>query len=75
MAVIARCPEHGLHGERASCFVCGGPVEQVQMVEVRAVYDWLGALARQHGEEEVGRVLYDLRANFSRRFRRYPEAE
>ena len=30
---IARCPEHGLHGQRDSCFVCGGPVEQVPFVE------------------------------------------
>lgn len=29
---IARCPIHGLHGERTECFVCGGPVEQVPMV-------------------------------------------
>lgn len=29
---IARCPEHGLHGQRTECFVCGGPVEQVPMV-------------------------------------------
>jgi hypothetical protein len=29
---IARCSEHGLHGERQECFVCGGPVEQIQMV-------------------------------------------
>lgn len=28
---IAECPEHGLHGEREDCFVCGGPVEQVPM--------------------------------------------
>lgn len=34
---IARCPEHGLHGEREECFVCGGPVEQVEMVEVRSL--------------------------------------
>lgn len=33
--MIARCPEHGLHGERAQCFVCGGPVEQVPMVPAR----------------------------------------
>ncbi len=32
---IARCPEHGLHGERTDCFVCGGDVEQVRMVELR----------------------------------------
>lgn len=30
---IARCPEHGLHGARDECFECGGPVEQVEMVE------------------------------------------
>lgn len=33
---FARCPEHGLHGERTHCFVCGGPVEQVPMVSLRA---------------------------------------
>jgi hypothetical protein len=32
--LIARCPEHGLHGERDSCFVCDGPVEQVPMVPI-----------------------------------------
>lgn len=31
---VARCPEHGLHGCRDTCFECGGPVEQVPMVEV-----------------------------------------
>lgn len=31
---IARCPVHGLHGERHECFVCGGDVEQVPMVPV-----------------------------------------
>lgn len=29
---IARCPDHGLHGARPECFICGGPVEQVAMV-------------------------------------------
>jgi hypothetical protein len=29
---IARCPEHGLQGERQGCFICGGPVEPVAMV-------------------------------------------
>ena len=29
--LIACCPEHGLHGERTECFVCGGEVEQVAM--------------------------------------------
>lgn len=30
--LIARCPEHGLHGERTECFVCAGPVEQIEVV-------------------------------------------
>jgi hypothetical protein len=42
---IARCPEHGLHGERKECFVCGGAVEQVAMVP--AFYrDWWEDAAR-----------------------------
>jgi hypothetical protein len=32
--LIARCPKHGLHGERTECYVCGGPVEQVAMAEL-----------------------------------------
>lgn len=35
VALVARCPEHGLHGQRADCHACGGPVEQVPMVEFR----------------------------------------
>ena len=37
---IARCPVHGLHGERQECFVCGGPVEQVPMRPVRTSRWW-----------------------------------
>jgi hypothetical protein len=29
---IACCPDHGLHGSRERCFVCGGDVEQIPMV-------------------------------------------
>lgn len=32
VVLIARCPKHGLHGCRDTCFECGGPVEQVPMV-------------------------------------------
>lgn len=32
---VARCPQHGLHGCRDTCFECDGPVEQVPMVEVK----------------------------------------
>lgn len=31
---IACCADHGLHGERTDCFACGGPVEQIPMVQV-----------------------------------------
>lgn len=34
---IARCHEHGLHGERTECFVCGGPVDQIDVVAVRTL--------------------------------------
>lgn len=60
---IARCAEHGLHGERHECFVCGGEVEQVAMIAAdyfsRDELDWLeeaasraamGALSRTHGD-------------------------
>lgn len=32
--MIARCAQHGLHGERVTCFECGHGVEQVPMVPV-----------------------------------------
>lgn len=34
---IAKCAEHGLHGERSECYVCGGEVEQVAMVPLAEV--------------------------------------
>lgn len=37
---FARCEEHGLHGRRDNCFVCGGPVEQVAMVPLRNTTSW-----------------------------------
>lgn len=43
---IARCPEHGLHGERIACFVCDGQVEQVEMVPVVAYLALRAALAQ-----------------------------
>jgi hypothetical protein len=33
-ARISRCAEHGLHGARPECFVCGEPVERVLMLAV-----------------------------------------
>ncbi len=43
---IARCPTHGLHGERTTCFVCQSPVEQEAMVPLAAVEPLLAALTR-----------------------------
>jgi hypothetical protein len=36
-AEVAWCPEHGLHGQRTTCHVCDGPVEQVTMMPAREV--------------------------------------
>lgn len=47
---IARCPEHGLHGCRDTCFECGGPVEQVAMVEVGRTFPRYRAVAVDRGE-------------------------
>ena len=48
--LIARCPEHGLHGERQECFVCGGPVEQVPMVAL-SEHDALLLSLKGEGED------------------------
>lgn len=32
VAYIAKCAEHGLHGERDECFVCGEPCAQIGYV-------------------------------------------
>ena len=52
---IARCEEHGLHGERDECFVCGGGVEQVPMVPLNdlmaRVADLQGDAKREFDDE------------------------
>lgn len=35
---VARCPVHGIHGQRTECFECGGEVEQLEVVP-KADYD------------------------------------
>lgn len=52
-ALIARCPQHGLHGEREVCFECGGPVEQVPMIPAEPVEAFLEVYDRAF-EEGVG---------------------
>lgn len=37
VVTIARCAEHGLHGDRRECFVCGGDVDRVPMIPVEAI--------------------------------------
>jgi hypothetical protein len=61
---IARCPEHGLHGERDECFVCGGPVEQVPMVpaDLDAATDRvLALLVRAYGARESAETRQQAR--------------
>lgn len=43
-AGIAYCPEHGLHGDRAECFVCGLPVQQITMVPLMLLEQFLSAV-------------------------------
>lgn len=65
---IARCPEHGLHGERTECFICGGPVEQVAMVPVvpaaiaadRRLCDHGGLCGRYRGERDAAQARHDV---------------
>lgn len=44
VVTVARCPEHGLHGERDDCFVCGGEVEQVALLSAERVRGEVDAL-------------------------------
>jgi hypothetical protein len=44
---IARCPKHGLHGQRSTCYACGDHVEQVPMVPVADVRDWVAEMRDQ----------------------------
>ena len=56
-ALIARCPQHGLHGEREECFVCGGAVEQVRMIAADELVDLLeGIKANAEAEHKAGTV-------------------
>ena len=61
---IARCPEHGLHGERTECFVCGRPVEQVPMVEKAPVEAERERLSSTVGElkRRLRSIQGDIRA-------------
>lgn len=72
---IARCPEHGLHGERDECFVCGGPVEKVAMFPVGAEH---GAEGLVHEAESILRAsaafdrsarIYEVLSELGRRLR------
>ncbi len=67
-AHIAWCPDHGLHGERTACFVCGGPVAQLPMIpaecaltgnEARLLLALLSASSQP--EDETLRALTESR--------------
>ena len=60
---VAYCPEHGLHGERDTCFVCGEPVQQVPMTEAAPLLDLLEACLPYIGEGEAASVRSALRAH------------
>jgi hypothetical protein len=70
---IARCPEHGLHGERPECFVCGGAVEQVPMVPaseitrlkglLRDAIDLASLYAPDGADQELDRLCAGLLAD------------
>lgn len=64
VVLIARCPEHGLHGQRDTCFECGGPVEQVAMVPAATTSDPRplgGDIAGPGGPHDRGQVILDTR--------------
>lgn len=60
---IARCPEHGLHGQRIECHVCGGPVEQVPMVPAAAVIELLLVIGATRVHHDFGRFDIQVDAN------------
>lgn len=47
VAYIAKCAEHGLHGERDECFVCGKPAEHVGFVRADLFLQIRGRLDRR----------------------------
>lgn len=59
---VAHCPEHGLHGQRTSCFECSGRVDRVPLVhrdaliELEAIKQELGGWAAL-GNEMAHEVL------------------
>lgn len=50
VAYIANCPEHGLHGERDDCFVCGKEVQHTVFVRSSVYLDVRGRLERERDE-------------------------
>lgn len=60
--LVTRCPKHGLHGERSECFVCGGPVEQVAMVDAREAAAALEAAERDRDSWGLIIAALEIRA-------------
>lgn len=64
VVLIACCPQHGLHGQRDECFVCGGPVEQIAMVPAETTDDPRhagGNMSGPGGPYEQASVILDTR--------------
>lgn len=53
---IAYCSEHGLHGQRDTCFECGAPAQQIPMVQASRL---AGAQARATTLEKELRGVLD----------------
>lgn len=60
IVLIARCPEHGLHGQHAACVTCGGPVEQVPMLPgdyfTSDELDWVESAARRAAADRIAQA-------------------
>lgn len=52
---FAKCPEHGLHGLRDRCFVCGAEAELVPMVPLAAYQEVLAELEVERHRDRGGR--------------------
>lgn len=66
---IARCPKHGLHGERDECFVCSQPVERVAMVPLSEMFAtglrWCPECGMVYDEDRLREISPSLRCEIN----------
>lgn len=69
---IAECPEHGLHGARDTCFVCGKPVRQRRMVALDelcdAIQEQLSADEHDRLDGSLGEAIADESGSYGLEF-------